>query len=106
MDKLKSINSIKDFMAYCKVTDGIEIVVNAEINKKNKIIHQGIANIYCSYDVGYRQYRVAIIWDFDDDLMREIGLHGSYNTNYQRFSYSSGVLTIHDADFDINIYKR
>lgn len=71
MDKHESINAIKDFMNYCKVTDGIEIKAEVEVYDDTELIHQGLANVYCSYDVGYMQYRVAIIWAFDDNVMRK-----------------------------------
>lgn len=105
MDKHESINVIKDFMSYCKVTDGIEIKAEVEIYYDTKLIHQGSANVYCSYDVGYMQYRVTIIWAFDDNVMRKMGLHGSYNTNYQEFMYSNGLLTIIADNIKINISK-
>ena len=66
MDKHESINAIKDFMNYCKVTDGIEIKAEVEVYDDTELIHQGLANVYCSYDVGYMQYRVTIIWAFDE----------------------------------------
>ena len=105
MDKHESINAIKDFMSYCKVTDGIEIKAEVEIYYDTKLIHQGSANVYCSYDVGYMQYRVTIIWAFDDNVMRKMGLHGSYNTNYQEIMYSNGLLTIIADNIKINISK-
>lgn len=71
MDKHESINAIKDFMNYCKVTDGIEIKAEVEVYDDTELIHQGLANVYCSYDVGYMQYRVTIIWAFDDNVMRK-----------------------------------
>lgn len=55
MDKHESINAIKDFMNYCKVTDGIEIKAEVEVYDDTELIHQGLANVYCSYDVGYMQ---------------------------------------------------
>ena len=106
MDKHESINAIKDFMSYCKVTDGIEIKAEVEVYDDTELIHQGLANVYCSYDVGYMQYRVTIIWAFDDNVMRKMGLHGSYNTNYQEFMYSAGLLTIISDNIEINISKE
>ena len=41
MDKHESINAIKDFMNYCKVTDGIEIKAEVEVYDDTELIHQG-----------------------------------------------------------------
>ncbi len=94
-------------MNYCKVTDGIErLKQRLRFYDDTELIHQGLANVYCSYDVGYMQYRVTIIWAFDDNVMRKMGLHGSYNTNYQEFMYSAGLLTIISDNIEINISRR
>lgn len=106
MDKLKRINAIKNFMSYCKVTDGLGIKTSVKVYDNAKLIHKGYADVYCSYDVGYAQYRVTIIWSFDDAVMRKMGLHGSYNTNFQDFIYSNGLLTIMANNIEINISKE
>ncbi|MBR7008378.1 MAG: hypothetical protein IKH90_07100 [Ruminococcus sp.] len=106
MDKNISISAIKDFMSYCKAKEGIEIKAEVEVYDDTELIHQGSADVYCSYDVGYMQYRVTIIWCFDDAVMKKMGLHGSYNTNFQEFTYTSGVLTIIDNNIKINISKE
>ncbi len=102
---MEDIIAIKDFMEYCKVTDGNSLEVIIAVSKKNTTIYQGTANVYFMYDVGYMQYRITIDWSFDDSKMHGLGLHGSYNTNFQDFSYANGLLTIRDGSVIINISK-
>ncbi len=106
MNKLERINAIKEFMSYSKVTDAIKIEASVEVYDDGNLIHKGNADVYCSYEVSYMQYSVTIIWSFDDAVMRKMGLHGSYNTNYQDFVYSNGLLTVIADNIEIIISKR
>ena len=61
MDKHESINAIKDFMNYCKVTDGIEIKAEVEVYDDTELIHQGLANVYCICNAELRLYGLLMI---------------------------------------------
>ncbi len=57
-------------------------------------------NIYVKiyYNTAYAQMNLDIIWEDDESQpeYKTIGLHGTYNTNFQEFTYSDGVLNWKD----------
>lgn len=106
MSKLERINSIKEFMHDCGANDGLKIEVNVDVHNGTEHIHHGSADIYCLYKIEYKQYQIDIIWEFDDLVMRSMGLNGSYNTNFQDFLYSNNTLTIINGNIVIDIYKE
>lgn len=100
-----SIHAVKRFMSYCDAKDGTEIPVAVKAYENSELIHNGKALLYCSYNHGYMQYETSIQWSFDDYVMRQLGLHGTYNTNFQLYSYSDGHLTVEDGNTSIIITK-
>lgn len=99
------IRSVKAFMSDCKAKDGAKIAAWVTAADNGEIIHSGAAEVFCSYNFGYMQYSVSILWSFDDLVMRKLGLRGVYNTNFQGFSYSDGNLVIEDDSIEILISK-
>ena len=100
-----SIRAVKRFMTDCGTKEGIEISTAVDVYDNGDKIHTGEAGVVFSYSYGYGQYSVSILWCFDDYVMRKLGLHGTYNTNFQRFSYSDGSLIILDDRLEIIISK-
>jgi len=53
----------------------------------------------------YDQTEVAIDWSgLKDESMRKMGLHGYYNTKYQRMDFDEGALIIKDVAITITIF--
>lgn len=100
-----SVSAVKRFMNDCAAKDGTKIITAIDVFENGEMIHTGKGEVYCSYNHGYMQYSVSILWSFDDYVMRKLGLHGTYNTNYQSFSYSDGLLVVEDDDLKICISK-
>ena len=102
MKKYDSMNAIKKAIG----DDGLFA------GKINAIVEHGndtyqYSNIYLKilYNVSYMQMDVDIVWEDDTTQVdyKTLGLHGSYNTNFQEFSFSNGFLQWFDGDKKIMI---
>lgn len=104
MSKDSSFNAVKDFIGereryYGKVdatvitTEGVYIYNDIEIQ-----IH---------YDIPYMQMKLDILWEEDTSqpFYKSLGLHGTYNTNYQNFIFFNNSLQWEDGDNKIIIKK-
>ena len=57
------------------------------------------------YEYGYEQMKVEVYWEDDSSCpdYSTIGLRGSFNTNFQKFTYFGGVLSWKYNDKTISI---
>lgn len=60
------------------------------------------------YQVPYMDYKVEIVWEDDPSQpdYKELGLHGSYSSNFQDFVFNEtgNFLSFTDGDHNISIY--
>ena len=75
--------------------------VTAFIN--NACVFCGNIDCMLSYDFGYEQYSITIDWLLGEKSIKEKGLHGAYNTNFQDFIYDGNELKIIDKNTEIII---
>ena len=99
MDKFNSISSIKDAIAGETYSGSLDVYV-----AHNKMVYI-YKNIYVKvyYDTAYAQMCVEIVWedDISQPAYKTIGLHGTYNTNFQQFTYLNGILKWDDNNNNI-----
>lgn len=81
MDKFNSISSIKDAIGGETYIGWMDVTV---ANNKMVYIYKNIyVKVY--YDTAYAQMCVEVVWedDISQPAYKTIGLHGTYNTNFQ-----------------------
>lgn len=61
---------------------------------------------YISYDVRYMQYSIAIEWNTSDEVMRDLGLHAAYNTNFQTMKIEQNALIIIGNNYRIQLQEE
>lgn len=101
MGKFESFVSIKEAIDGETYYDTINVsVTHDNVTYVYKNIHVKIF-----YDPSYAQMKVEVFWE--DDLSQpdysSINLHGTYNTNFQEFVFSKGILKWMDNENTIEI---
>lgn len=104
LDSIISVKKFEEIIGYKKEGAPIKLHIEAVVN--GKMIYQETTNCYISYDSGYEQYTVSIGWDIPDEVMLNLGLHGSYNTNFQTMTVENNSLIIKDSCYQISLCKE
>lgn len=101
MNKDNSIMAIKEAISGESFSGQKDVYVS--VNGNNYIYENVYVRI--DYHVAYMQMEVHILWEEDDSQpnYKEIGLFGSYNTNYQEFEFSNNRLQWQDNNCKIMI---
>ena len=98
-----SIREIYEFQQAYGFRTGLEYATSISVNRGTECIYCDLTEWQISDDVRYDQFTVNILWTLDEKEWRHLGLHGCYNTNFQSFKYSNGMLEISDNNTDIVI---
>lgn len=103
-----SFGAIRDYRNKNHCMDfGIPFFTEVEaVNEDENILYDRITECVISEDVGYAQLRITISWSLNDKEFRGLGLHASYNTNFQDFSYDGQSLIIDADDRKIYIHDK
>lgn len=102
---IDDISAIKDFerlIHYEKESSIIELFVEALTAQG--FVYQNNTPCRFYYEAGYMQQVVEIDWIVTNTVMDSLGLHSTYNTNFQRFELDEKTLIIRSGD--ISIYLR
>lgn len=102
-DSIVAIKDFKQIVNYKKESTCIILNVEAVVN--GVIVYQGNTDCYISYDAGYEQYKVNIDWNISDEVMSNLGLHGSYNTKFQEMKTENNSLIIVGDNYCIKLSK-
>ena len=94
MKSIEAIKAFKTIIDYKKDGTLINLYVSAKANGKN--VYKDYAKCAFSYQAGYMQYSVTIDWQINNAAMQALGLHGSYNTNFQTMKFVDNSLQIKD----------
>jgi len=101
-----SIDAIKDFKQIVNYKkESTCIILNVEAVVNGVIVYQGNTDCKIFYDAGYEQYEVNVNWNISDEVMSNLGLHGSYNTNYQKMKTENNSLFIVGDNYCIKLSK-
>lgn len=101
------ILAVKEFISiirYSKEGTPITLFIEASVNKK--IVYQQNTTCYIAYDASYMRFNVSIDWCVSNVVMTSLGLHGSYNTYYQRMSISNNSLIIKGDNYQIRLWEN
>lgn len=93
MDNLVQLSM---FRTYWNISDKTGHLLSAHVIaiKDGKVIYDEVCEISISYHVGYEQYEIYISWNLNDAAVHSLGLHLSYNTNFQEFCFEGEILKI------------
>ena len=101
---IEDISAVKRFMdMLCYKNEGVIIGLYVEATVNGKVVYQGVASCSFSYNYGYSQYAISIDWNLSNEVMTNLGLHGSYNTNFQKIKFSGESLVIIGENYRITI---
>lgn len=103
MPDIKSIAAVKEAIGGEDFGDNINVVVTDEKNNIKYVYKNIYVKVY--YEYGYEQMKVEVHWEDDSSCpdYSTIGLRGSFNTNFQKFTYFGGVLSWKYNDKTISI---
>lgn len=106
MGIFENIEAISKYRQLKKILgkNGQIFSTKAQAFKKDTLIYDGKVQYSISYNAGYEQYQVSIIWDIPQIFANAMELHGGYNTNFQSFRFENSSLLIEDKDIKIILY--
>ncbi len=103
IEKINAIQEFEELIHYTyKEGTFIDLYVEACVN--NRLVYKKLTPCRFSYVTCYEQYDVYIDWDIDNDVMQSLGLHGSYNTNYQDMKCTNETLVIEYYNYKITLF--
>lgn len=109
MDKYKSLGAVKAFALYQSRNDVLQ-KDNFHGNCNVVVDNLLYSNIYVAvyYQAAYMDFKVEILWEQDDSQpdYKQIGLHGSYSSNFQCFNFNetTNTLSFKDSNHNISIH--
>lgn len=103
-DDIVNIENFKQIINYKDEGTRIDLHVEATVN--NKIVYQDNTPCYIAYDFGYEQCKITIDWKISNDVMLNLGLHGAYNTNFQRMKLKNNSLIIIGSNYSIKLQNN
>lgn len=94
-----------------KFLDFLDERPSCSLKKVNVLVHNGRQHLYrninmsITFQPGPEDYKIDLIWEDDDSQpeYKSLGLHGYYSTNFQKFTFSNGILTFTDGANHITI---
>lgn len=93
---MENLEQLNEFRGYWKIYDKTGHILNAHVMAiaDGEIIYDGWNEIVITQNVGYDQYAVDVNWNMNEAARSKLGLHLSYNTNFQQFVFEENVLKI------------
>lgn len=109
MDKVKSLDAAREFtINQFHGGSGRRDVFHGQCNVV--VDNYLYSNVYVSsyYQIEYMDYKIEIIWEDDKSQpdYKEIGLRGSYSSNFQMFNFDkeTNTLSFEDGSHKIAIH--
>lgn len=103
MDSIQAITNFKNFIGYRIYGTGVLLLITAY--KDACTIYKDVTECYIYDDVNYGQLRITIEWCIDDEVIKGLGLHRAYNTNFQRMYFDGEKLSIYNDNIEIVLEK-
>lgn len=105
-DKRKiSFRNVRKFAEACNDSpDNFCQTMNVVVHANDTEYLYRNVTVIISYNVGYSDYQVSIMWEEDENQTsyEVLELHGYYSTNFQMFSFS-GALSFSDGHNHVDI---
>ena len=99
MNNIDSIAAISQYRESKNILnkDGQFFKTKATVfNKNNICIYCDIIEYSFSYNAGYGQYNINILWNMEEISSTALGLFQTYNTKFQSVSFENDSLIIAD----------
>lgn len=103
-DNIRTVKEFERIINYKKEGTPVKLYVAAVVDDKN--VYQKNTICYISYDVRYMQYSIAIEWNTSDEVMKGLGLHAAYNTNFQTMKIEQNALIIIGNNYRIQLQEE
>lgn len=102
LDRLESLKAVTEAIDSDFFSGRVDVLVQ---NSNQQYLYSDIC-VRVSYNFSYSQMDVDIIWEDDTNQSdySTLGLHGKYNSNFQEFSHSNGILTWEDGKNKISVF--
>lgn len=96
--KDKSLSATEKFIKFIKLKSKfIEFKANIEVTDlEGKHLCDSNCDCRFSDDTAHMNRVLYIYWDFNDEIMHQLDLHGYYNTTFQKFVFEEGILNVID----------
>lgn len=113
LDEENKVKSLDNVLSFVKLQNGgvingfhdtFDVLV---VSNSKRYLYKNI-EIYTSYIYAYMAWEVKIIWEDDENQTpyKDLGLHGSYSTNYQFFFLKGNTLIFYDGEKEITIFSQ
>lgn len=63
-------------------------------------------DVQIAYNYGYMDYQLSLVWEDDKSQISytSLGLHGTYSSNFQMFSFTGDALSFVDGQNSIKVF--
>mgnify|MGYP004568775019 CR=1 FL=1 len=95
--------AIYDFLCMNDLRYSQMFTTNVIAKKNSKTIYDQETECQIAENHQYSQIEIRILWNTTDEVWRNLGLHGVYNTNFQEFTLQGETLVVHAKQITIQI---
>lgn len=99
-------SQFKKLINYKILGTEIELNVIALKSSDSKVLYDDKTLCTISYNTPYMQSEVGITWNINENSVKELGLHYTYNTNFQKMSVKDSNLIIENNNGITIILKK
>lgn len=95
---MTALSQFKELINYKTLGTEIELNVIALKSSESKVLYDDTTLCTISYKTPYMQCEVGITWNINENSIKELGLHYTYNTNFQKMSVKDNKLIIENSN--------
>ena len=94
-DNLQYIKIINDFKQINNLCNGKSFLAKIDVeDQKRSYLYADTCECFIFDDRRFQEYRIEILWQFDDSQLKRMGIAKSYNTQFQKFDLDDKKLVI------------
>lgn len=89
-----SFKNVRKFIeAWGSTSDTFCVTTDVYVTKNKQTYDYNDITVQINYHYGTEDYEVLIYWEEDEDAdnYKKLGLHGTYSTNFQKFTFSDAL---------------
>ena len=102
-DSILSIRDFKEIIGYEREGTYIRLFVSAMVDYET--VYEEYTDCIISYQAGYADYVVKIDWNVSNTVMRALGLHAQYSTNFCEMECDGCSLIVRFENGEITLSK-
>lgn len=103
---MTALSQFKKLINYKILGTEIELNVIALKSSDSKVLYDDKTLCTISYNTPYLQGKVGITWNINENSVKELDLHYTYNTNFQKMSVKDSNLIIENNNGITIILKK